>query len=223
MVGPQRSQNPPTMRLKQGRYGWRSQPCPDDRINQLSMPIAAGAQLNPETPRPPPAMSKTLARAVVTATALISRRMMRHACGGHVRCQWRQGQHQEEIVDGLSCGARLFMRRTIFRTRDKEPASAVWLTHFVRVYRPLIQALLVRRDRRLGRYAQIELALRDHDLAVWSQIDLDGTAAPKALKALHQYRDRDRSGHERTERKPWGLQSALSATPDCRNNAFAGL
>jgi len=27
-------------------------------------------------------MSKTLACAVVTATALISRRMMRHACGG---------------------------------------------------------------------------------------------------------------------------------------------
>jgi len=57
MVGPQRSQNPPTILLKQGRYGWRPQPCPDDRINQLSVPIAAGAQLNPETPRPPPAMS----------------------------------------------------------------------------------------------------------------------------------------------------------------------
>jgi len=94
------------------------------------------------------------------------------------------------------------MRRTIFRTRDREPASAVWLTHFVRLYRPVIQALLVRRDRLLGRYAQIELALRDHDLAVWSQIDLDGTAAPEALEALHQYRNRDPSSHERTERKP---------------------
>jgi hypothetical protein len=69
-------------------------------------------------------------------------------------------------------------------------ASSAWLTHFVRLYRPVIQDLLLRRDRRLQRQASLDAALQDHRLEVLSQIDLDWAADLDALEAESRRRGR---------------------------------
>jgi hypothetical protein len=67
-------------------------------------------------------------------------------------------------------------------------ASAAWLTDFVRFYRPVIEDLLVRRDRRMGRCAQLEVALQNRDIEVLSQINLDWAADLEALEMEQQRR-----------------------------------
>ena len=78
--------------------------------------------------------------------------------------------------------------RFAMRQVPDHEASAAWLTHFVRLYRPVIAELLVRRDRRIGRHAQLEATLQNHDLEVLSQIDLDWAADLEALEAQYQRR-----------------------------------
>lgn len=52
----------------------------------------------------------------------------------------------------------------------------------------MIEDLLVRRDRRVGRYAQLDMALQNHDLEVLNQLDLDWAADLEALESEHQRR-----------------------------------
>jgi hypothetical protein len=62
-------------------------------------------------------------------------------------------------------------------------ASCRWLTHFVRLYRPLVEAILIRRDARLARRASLEGALTDHRLEVLSHQAIDWAADLDALEA----------------------------------------
>ncbi|MDE2452132.1 MAG: hypothetical protein KGL43_00940, partial [Burkholderiales bacterium] len=66
---------------------------------------------------------------------------------------------------------------------DAHDPSCRWLTGFVRMYRPIVEQLLIRRDRRLARRADRESALRDHRLEVLSWIPLDWAADLDALEA----------------------------------------
>ncbi|MGE4049863.1 MAG: hypothetical protein AB7F38_02255 [Piscinibacter sp.] len=61
--------------------------------------------------------------------------------------------------------------------------SCRWLTAFVRLYRPLIEAILIRRDRRLARRPRLQDALADHRLEVLSQQAIDWSADLDALEA----------------------------------------
>lgn len=58
-----------------------------------------------------------------------------------------------------------------------------WLNAFVRMYRPLISHLLVRRDERLARRPDKEAALKDHRLEVLSHVAIDWGADLDALEA----------------------------------------
>jgi len=109
------------------------------------------------------------------------------------------------VTDGHwfdASGTLAMVDRFAVRQAPEHAASAAWLTHFVRLYRPLIEDLLLRRDRRMGRYTQLEVALQNHDIEVLSQIDLDWAADLEALEAEHQRRNPDPSGHERTQGTP---------------------
>ena len=61
--------------------------------------------------------------------------------------------------------------------------SCRWLTGFVRLYQALIADLLVRRDRRLARRADLTQALGDHRLEVLSQVPIDWASDLDALEA----------------------------------------
>ncbi len=58
-----------------------------------------------------------------------------------------------------------------------------WLSGFVRLYRPLIDDLLVKRDRRLARRPDLAQALDDRRLEVLSQAPIDWAADLDALEA----------------------------------------
>jgi len=58
-----------------------------------------------------------------------------------------------------------------------------WLDEFVRMYRPLITHLLVRRDERLASTPDQEEARKDYRLEVLSQMDIDWGADLDALEA----------------------------------------
>ena len=95
------------------------------------------------------------------------------------------------VTDGhwFDASATLAMvDRFAVRQAPEHAASAAWLTHFVRIYRPVIEDLLVRRDRRLRRCVRLEVALQNRDLEVLSQIDLDWAADLEALEAACQRR-----------------------------------
>jgi hypothetical protein len=62
-------------------------------------------------------------------------------------------------------------------------ASCRWLTGFVRLYRPLVEALLVQRDRRLARRADHAQALADRRLELLSQVPIDWAADLDAIEA----------------------------------------
>ncbi|MDE2371914.1 MAG: hypothetical protein KGN16_23295, partial [Burkholderiales bacterium] len=66
---------------------------------------------------------------------------------------------------------------------DAHRHSCRWLTGFVRMYRPVVDRLLIQRDSRLARRADQESALRDHRLEVLSWIPLDWAADLDALEA----------------------------------------
>lgn len=61
--------------------------------------------------------------------------------------------------------------------------SCRWLTGFVRLYRPLIEEILLQRDARLARRASLAKALADHDLEVLSLKAIDWAADLDALEA----------------------------------------
>jgi hypothetical protein len=61
--------------------------------------------------------------------------------------------------------------------------SCRWLTGFVRQYRPLIDALLIQRDRRLARRSDVQSALGDHRLELLSHAPIDWAADLDALEA----------------------------------------
>lgn len=61
--------------------------------------------------------------------------------------------------------------------------SCRWLTGFVRLYRPVIEAILVKRDARLARRASLDDALADHQLEVLSLQPVDWAADLDALEA----------------------------------------
>lgn len=58
-----------------------------------------------------------------------------------------------------------------------------WLTGFVRLYRPLVEALLARRDRRLVRRAHPASALQDRGLELLSWLPIDWIADMDVLEA----------------------------------------
>ena len=61
--------------------------------------------------------------------------------------------------------------------------SCRWLSGFVRLYRPLIETLLIRRDQRLARRPDLRSALGDHRLEVLSHTSIDWATDLDALEA----------------------------------------
>jgi len=61
--------------------------------------------------------------------------------------------------------------------------SCRWLSGFVQLYRPLVEDLLVKRDRRLARRSDLAQALDDRRLELLSHIPIDWTADLDALEA----------------------------------------
>lgn len=68
--------------------------------------------------------------------------------------------------------------------------SCNWLTGFVRLYRPLINELLERRDRRMKRRSDLEKALQDRNLEVLSSTPIDWISDMDALEAESDRRGR---------------------------------
>ena len=66
---------------------------------------------------------------------------------------------------------------------DGHALSCRWLTGFVRMYRPVIEDLLKKRDARLARQASPEAALSDPRLEVLSRLPIDWAADLDALGA----------------------------------------
>ena len=65
---------------------------------------------------------------------------------------------------------------------DEHEHSCRWLTGFAHLYRPLIQDLLLRRDARLARRADLALALEDRRLEVLSATSIDWAVDLDALE-----------------------------------------
>jgi len=82
--------------------------------------------------------------------------------------------------------------RFVVRDATGHETSAAWLTNFVRFYRPLIDDLLQRRDRRLADHKSSESALQDRRLEVLSERGLDWAADLEALERSYQGRMRPR-------------------------------
>ena len=66
---------------------------------------------------------------------------------------------------------------------DGNEESCRWLSGFVRLYRPLIEGLLVQRDQRLARRTDPQSALADHRLEVLSMVPIDWAADLDAVEA----------------------------------------
>jgi hypothetical protein len=66
--------------------------------------------------------------------------------------------------------------------------SCEWLGGFVKLYRPLISELLIRRDKRLARRTDREAALQDQRLEVLSHLPIDWAADLNALEADARWR-----------------------------------
>lgn len=78
-----------------------------------------------------------------------------------------------------------FVERFVLAEVEGHELSCRWLTGFVRLYRPLIESLLIRRDRVLARRSNLNDALEDHRLEVLSQAPIDWAADLDALESLH--------------------------------------
>ncbi|WP_141396339.1 DUF6969 family protein [Polaromonas sp. AET17H-212] len=76
-----------------------------------------------------------------------------------------------------------FVNRFVAEAVDGHEQSCRWLTGFVRMYLPLIEDLLVRRDRRLARRSDLEKALNDHQIEVLSLTPIDWAADLDTLEA----------------------------------------
>jgi hypothetical protein len=92
--------------------------------------------------------------------------------------RWVTDGHWFDAATTLS-----FVDRFALDAVESHAASCRWLTNFVRLYRPLIEAILLKRDARLARRASLEDALIDHRLEVLSLQPLDWAADLDALEA----------------------------------------
>jgi len=92
--------------------------------------------------------------------------------------QWVTDGHWLDANTTLACVDRFVMDNV-----EGHETSCRWLTGFVRLYRPLIKALLSQRDQRMARRADITQALRDHRLEVLSLTPIDWMADMDALQA----------------------------------------
>lgn len=75
-----------------------------------------------------------------------------------------------------------FVNRFALSDLESHEESCRWLTGFVRLYRPLIASLLVKRSERLARRSDLSDALRDHRLEVLSLQSIDWAADLDALE-----------------------------------------
>jgi hypothetical protein len=92
--------------------------------------------------------------------------------------RWVTDGHWFDAATTLS-----FVDRFALDAVESHAASCRWLTNFVRLYRPLIEAILLKRDARLARRASLEDALTDHRLEVLSLQPIDWAADLDALEA----------------------------------------
>ncbi len=76
-----------------------------------------------------------------------------------------------------------FVDRFALDAVDGHANSCRWLTGFVHLYRPLIEAVLIKRDERLATQAELKDALDDHRLEVLSRKAVDWAADLAALEA----------------------------------------
>lgn len=92
--------------------------------------------------------------------------------------QWVTDGHWFDAATTMACVDRFAMGEI-----EGYEHSCNWLTGFVRLYRPLIHELLVRRDRRMARRTDLEKALQDRDLEVLSSTPIDWISDMDALEA----------------------------------------
>jgi len=92
--------------------------------------------------------------------------------------QWVTDGHWFDATTTMACVDRFGMGEI-----EGYEHSCRWLTGFVRLYRPLINELLVRRDRRMARRSDLTKALQDRDLEVLSLTPINWIADMDALEA----------------------------------------
>lgn len=67
--------------------------------------------------------------------------------------------------------------------------SCAWITHFVRLYRPVVAELLLQRDRKMARYKDMDAALKNRKTEVISQIAVNWASDLDALEAEARRRE----------------------------------
>jgi len=92
--------------------------------------------------------------------------------------QWVIDGHWFDARTTLACVDRFAMADV-----PGHEASCRWLSGFVRLYRPLIAELLIRRDQRMARRPDQGPALQDRRLELLSQLPIDWIADMDALEA----------------------------------------
>lgn len=92
--------------------------------------------------------------------------------------RWVTDGHWFDAAATMVCAHRFAMGEV-----EEHEHSCRWLTGFVHLYRPLIQDLLVQRDRRLARRSNLAHALEDRRLEVLSLAPIDWAVDLDALEA----------------------------------------
>jgi hypothetical protein len=92
--------------------------------------------------------------------------------------QWVTDGHWFDAATTMACVDRFAVGEI-----QGHEQSCRWLTGFVRLYRPLINELLARRDKRMKRRSDLAQALQDRNLEVLSWIPIDWIADMDALEA----------------------------------------
>lgn len=92
--------------------------------------------------------------------------------------QWVTDGHWFDAATTMS-----FVDRFAPDAVDGHELSCRWLTGFVQFYRPLIEALLVKRDQRLARRSDLAQALADHRLEVLSLAPINWAADLDTVEA----------------------------------------
>lgn len=99
--------------------------------------------------------------------------------------QWVTDGHWFNAAATMACVDRFAMGEI-----EGYEHSCNWLTGFVRLYRPLINELLERRDRRMKRRSDLEKALQDRNLEVLNSTPIDWISDMDALEAESDRRGR---------------------------------
>lgn len=92
--------------------------------------------------------------------------------------QWVTDGHWLDAARTLACVHRFALGKLAGYEQ-----SCQWLNGFVRLYRPVIEQLLVQRDRQLARRSNLSQALQDHGLEVLSQTPINWSTDLDALQA----------------------------------------